>query len=412
MKRDACKPTCNILFPLSTLILIPLFSISSSAQVRKVNPALFRNYIKPNSNVSVQTVADQKVRRSTTTTLNNVVVPDTGKSVVLYQNRIAKLDVASLQKYTSVTEGKLPNEDVKVIPELHVESATDRGEVITYRVLFTMKQALSYNANSNSFTGKIGFLLMSDSDNTASVKEPVKIEVRSDEAKSIAPAKLAIDHLSIPSTDVDVVAENVTDSISVRVGTVSNPEGYVTFLKVKPVLEISANRKGLQGLGIEETEIDVRLKGYNSADSVKVVFNPGKGTITPSSVFVKYNEPATVMLRSQGLGDSKITATTSNLNSNSLVFEFNFPWYFLLASLIGGLLGGFVKFLSSDKKKESLQKIVIGGVLTGLIVAAAYYGLGISLIGIKISAIVNEIAVFALSALGAIVGISLPKPGQ
>src|SRR4030095_6239486 len=381
MKRDACKPTCNILFPLSTLILIPLFSISSSAQVRKVNPALFRNYIKPNSNVSVQTVADQKVRRSTTTTLNNVVVPDTGKSVVLYQNRIAKLDVASLQKYTSVTEGKLPNEDVKVIPELHVESATDRGEVITYRVLFTMKQALSYNANSNSFTGKIGFLLMSDSDNTASVKEPVKIEVRSDEAKSIAPAKLAIDHLSIPSTDVDVVAENVTDSISVRVGTVSNPEGYVTFLKVKPVLEISANRKGLQGLGIEETEIDVRLKGYNSADSVKVVFNPGKGTITPSSVFVKYNEPATVMLRSQGLGDSKITATTSNLNSNSLVFEFNFQWYFLLASLIGGLLGGFVKFLSSDKKKESLQKIVIGGVLTGLIVAAAYYGLGIRLSG-------------------------------
>lgn len=411
MKRDACKPTCNILFPLSTLILISFFS-ASNAQVKKVNPALFRNYIKPNSNVSVQTVADQKVRRSTTTTLNNVVVPDTGKSVVLYQNRIAKLDVASLQKYTSVTEGKLPNEDVKVIPELHVESATDRGEVITYRVLFTMKQPLSYNANSNSFTGKIGFLLMSDSDNTASVKEPVKIEVRSDEAKSIAPAKLAIDHLSIPSTDVDVVAENVTDSISVRVGTVSNPEGYVTFLKVKPVLEISANRKGLQGLGIEETEIDVRLKGYNSADSVKVVFNPGKGTITPSSVFVKYNEPATVMLRSQGLGDSKITATTSNLNSNSLVFEFNFPWYFLLASLIGGLLGGFVKFLSSDKKKESLQKIVIGGVLTGLIVAAAYYGLGISLIGIKISALVNEIAVFALSALGAIVGISLPKPGQ
>jgi hypothetical protein len=43
-------------------------------------------------------------------------------------------------------------------------------------------------------------------------------------------------------------------------------------------------------------------------------------------------------------------------------------------------------------------------------VAAAYYGLGISVIGIKISALVNEIAVFALSALGAIFGITLPKP--
>jgi len=111
------------------------------------------------------------------------------------------------------------------------------------------------------------------------------------------------------------------------------------------------------------------------------------------------------------LGKSKITASTSQSNSNALVFDFNFPLYFLLALLFGGLLGWFVNFFTSDKKK-SLQKIVIVGILTGLIVAAVYYGLGISLIGIKISAILNEIAVFALSALGAIVGISSLKTGN
>jgi hypothetical protein len=253
---------------------------------------------------------------------------------------------------------------------------------------------------------------MSDSDNTAPVKEPVKIEIRSDKTKSIVPDKVSIDHLSIESTDVDLVAENVADSIGVRVSTVSNPEGYVAFLKVEPALEIFANRKELQGLGIEEAEIEVRLKGSNSADSAKVVFSPEKGTITPSSINVKYREPAIVTLRSQGLGHSKITASSSSLNSNSLEFAFDFPWAFLLASLIGGLFGGFVKFLSSDKTKRSMQRIVIGGILTGLIVAAVYYGLGISVIGIKISALVNEIAVFALSALGAIVGIQLPKAGS
>ena len=410
MNQYACTPTRNIILLAFTLILSAFFSISSDAQQKRLNPALFRNYVKPNSNVDVKTVKDQKVRQTTTTTFDNIAVPDAGKSVVLYQDRITKIDMASLRKYNSVTEGKLPNEDVEVIPELHVEAATEHGEATTYRILFTMKQPLSYDANSNSFTGKIGFLLMSDSDNSVPVKEPVRIEVRSDQAKSISPDKLVIDHLSIESTDVDVVADNVTDSISVRVGTVSNPEGYVTFLKVEPVLEISANRKALQGLGIEETEIEARLKGSESADSVKVVFSTEKGTITPSSVYVKYKEPATVKLRSQGLGNSKITASTSKLNSNSLIFDFHFPWSFLLASFIGGILGGFVKFLSSDKKKRSLQKIVIGGVFTGLIVAAAYYGLGISVIGIKISALVNEIAVFALSALGAIIGISLPKP--
>ena len=410
MKQYASKPHCSTLLSVFTLTLLAFFSSSLNAQPKRVNPAIFRNYIKPNSNVTVKTVAAQEVRHSTTASLNNIVVPDSGKVVVMNpERRITKLDAASLQKYTSVTEGKLPNQDVEVIPETHLEVAT--GEAIAYRILFTMKQPLSFDANSNSYKGKIGFLLMSDSDNTALVKEPVKIEVRSDKTKSIVPDKFSIDHLSIESTDVDLVAENVADSISVRVSTVSNPEGYVAFLKVEPALEIFANRKELQGLGIEETEIEVRLKGSNSADSAKVVFSPEKGTITPSSINVKYREPAIVTLRSQGLGNSKITASTSSLNSNSLEFAFDFPWAFLLASLIGGLLGGFVKFLSSDKTKRSMQKIVIGGILTGLIVAAVYYGLGISVIGIKISALVNEIAVFALSALGAIVGIQLPKAG-
>ena len=413
MKQDVCKPRRSILLLAFTLSLVAFFTMSSTAQQKRVNPAIFRNYIRPNSNVTVKTVAAQKVRESTTTNLNDIVVPDSGKIVVLNPDKkITKLDAASLQKYTSVTEGKLPNRDVEVIPETHLEVVI--GEAIAYRILFTMKQPLSYDPNSNSFKGKIGFLLMSDSDNTVPVKEPVKIEVRSDKTKSIVPDKVAIDHLSIESTDVDLVAENVTDSISVRVSTVSHPEGYETFIKVEPALEISSNRKTLQGLGIEETDIEVKLKGSNSADSLKVVFTAGKGTITPSSVIVKYKEPAIVRLRSQGLGDSKITASTSSLNSNSLVFTFKFPSAFLLASLIGGLSGGFVKFLSGDKtnRKRSTQKIVIGGILTGLIVAAAYYGLGISVIGISISALVYEIAVFALSALGAIVGIRLPKPGS
>jgi len=412
MRQYVCKPRCNILPPAFTLIVVAFFSISANAQGRKVNPAIFRNYIKPNSSVTVKTVAAQKVQESTTTPVNNIVVPDTGKIVVLdTDKRITRLDAVSLRKYASITQGKLPSEDVKVLPETHVEAAP--GETVAYRILFTMKQPLSYDANSNSFKGKIGFLLMSDSDNAAPVKEPVRIEVRSDKTRSIVPDDFTIDHLSIKSTDVDLeAAGNVTDSIGVRVGTVSNPEGYVTFIKVEPGLEISTNRKALQGLGIEETEIDVALKGSTSADSAKVVFSAEKGTITPSSISVKYKEAAIVTLRSQGLGDSKITASTSSLNSNSLVFAYHFPWAFLLAALIGGLLGGLVKFLSSDKtkRKKSMQKIVIGGILTGLIVAAAYYGLGISLIGIKISALVNEIAVFALSALGAIVGIRLPKP--
>ena len=411
MNQYACKPNCIIIL---TCFFFNLFTLDSSrvnAQEKRLNQARFKNYVKSNSTVKVQTVDGQKIQRSTETSVSNITVPDTGKKVIVYQDRVAKLDLGSLKLYNEVTDGKLPDGDVKVIPEIHVESSDDHAGAITYRVIFTMKQPLFFDADLNKFSGKLGFLLMSDSDNAISIKEPVNIEVRSDEIKSITPDKLTIDHLSIPSTDIDLLADHVTDSISVRVATVSNPQGYIAFLKVHPVLEISSNRKSIQGLGIQETEINVRIYGSKSSDSVKVVFSAEKGTIKPSSVNLKYNEPAKVLLRSEGLGKSKITASSSQSNSNPLVFDFNFPLYFLLASLFGGLLGGFVKYFTSDKEK-SLQKIVIVAILTGLIVAAVYYGLGISLIGVKISAILNEIAVFALSALGAIFGISSLKTGS
>jgi hypothetical protein len=391
-------------------ILLTFSFLNLISQEKKLNSAVFRNYIKPNSNVSVQTVSGERVQRVTTSTVDNITIPDTAKKIILYQNRIAKLDALSLKRFNDVTDGKLPDEEVKVIPEVHVESANGNTEATTYRVMFTMQQPLIYDDRSGKFSARLGFLLISDSGNANSIKEPVKIEVRSNEIKIINPDKFTIDHLSIPSTDVSLEAEQVTDSISVRVGTVSNPEGYITFLKVRPSLEIYSNRQSLQGLGVQEIPVTVRLKGSTSSDSVNIVFSAEKGTITPKSIYVSYNKPVTVLLRSEGLGDSKLTASTSALNSNDLIFKFIFPWYFLLASLAGGLLGGVAKFITSDKKKKSLQKILIGGILVGLIVALAFYGLGISLIGIKISATLNEIAVMALSAIGAFFGISLPKP--
>jgi hypothetical protein len=87
-------------------------------------------------------------------------------------------------------------------------------------------------------------------DNNAHI-EPVKIEVNSDEVTFINPGSFEINHLSIPSSNVELIADNVNDSASIKVITVSNPSGYTTYLKVKPSLELSSNRNKMQGLGIQ-----------------------------------------------------------------------------------------------------------------------------------------------------------------
>lgn len=74
--------------------------------------------------------------------------------------------------------------------------------------------------------------------------------------------------------------------------------------------------------------------------------------------------------------------------------------------MLGGLMGGLVKHFFSSDKKGFPTKLVIGGIFIGFIVAVAYYFLGVNLIGLKLSAGLNEIAVLGISALGAYFGIS------
>ena len=159
-------------------------------------------------------------------------------------------------------------------------------------------------------------------------------------------------------------------------------------------------------MGIQKIPVTVRLLGSNSSDSVKVIFNPGKGTIEPEFLYVQYNKPETVYLRSEGTGDCKLTATAAAITSNELNVKFIFPWLFLGAALFGGIAGSFAKYL---KEKESTTKLIVAAILAGIIGAAAYYGLGVNLLGISLAAGLNELAVFALSALCAYFGLSLGK---
>jgi hypothetical protein len=361
--------------------------------------------------VKVQTIEAGRVKDIEQTALNTFQVPVNKKQVVSYdpQNKIAVLDRASYQKLKTDLPSTSAAEDIKVIPELHIEPGQGETEPIAYRILFTLTQPLRFDDNLKKFVARLGFLLVSESNNGNSHIEPVSIEVVSDDATSINPGSITIDHLSIPSVFVDLVADKVNDSAAVRVITASHPEGYTTYLKVKPRLEISSNSSSLQGFGIGKIPISVKFAGSNSTDSITVSFSPEKGTVSPNPLHLGYNTTAIVYLRSDGMGSSKLSATSSIGDSNVLVFRYVFPWLFLLAAIAGGLIGSLAKYFLGGDAKGSAVKPIIGGILIGLVGAAAWYGLGVNLLGVSLSPTLNAFAVLALSALCAYFGISLIK---
>jgi len=409
MKPQAITFRKIIRFAATSFILMAFNSNSITAQINKLRPAVYNTFIKTGTAVKVQTVEGQTIAHTDTTTVNNIQLDAGKKSIWQYEKRIAVLDVASMQKFREASKTDALNEEVKVIPELHIEpnnGITESSEPTTYRIAFTSQQPLLYDDKSDQFSAKLAFLLINQSGNNNAVIEPTKIEVNSDELTSIKPGSFVIDHLSIPSYNVELTGKHLKDSAKVKVSTVSNPEGYITYLKVKPSLEIKSNRTTLQGLGIQEIPITVNFIGTSSPDSVKITFTSEKGAVTPNPLVMRYNETATVHLRSEGMGKVKLTATANSFVPKDLDLTFIFPLYFLLATILGGLAGTFIK----ARRKKITSKAILVGIITGLVGAAAYYFLGINLLGISFTAGFNEIAVFTISALSAYFGISLVKP--
>jgi hypothetical protein len=394
---------------IGVLILTFICFIAASQTMRTLKPSVYQNFIKSSARVKIQTIEGGKVKDTSSAVLNNFAFPVNQKRVVRYEDKISAIDKASYQKLQTTSALPYPAEDIKIIPELHIEPHQGQAEDIAYRIMFTLEQPLHYNDSLKKFIAQLGFLLISESGNNDPPGEPVSIEVLSNEVSSIKPESFKIDHLSIPSSRVELIADQVNDSASVKVITASNPNGYITYIKVEPAFAIFSDQNTLQGFGIQEIPVTARFVGSNSSDSLQVNFSSQKGTVTSNSVYVHYNRPATVYLRSEGIGNSKLSATSNTIKIYELNFRYVFPWLFLLASILGGLLGSLAKYFLAVPDKKSSVKPIIGGILIGFIGAIAYYGLGVNLLGISLSAGLNELAVLALSALCAYFGISLIK---
>ena len=370
---------------------------------------LQRNFQVPQTPVKFQVIKKGTVVRTETANANEIQLAQGEKLVLHPKKEIAQADLEAFNKVKSVSSTPLAPADLKVLPEVNIETFDSGAHQFSYQLYFFPYEPFTYNDSLRKFQSKMGFFfLRSDSVSAVNPIDPVNIIVTSKDLKQVDPRPLQINHLNFPASDVQLAGDNLSDSVEIRVITDSKPDGYQTFLKIKPILEISTNRVSLQGYGVQKIPVEVRMVGSNSRDSVTVAVTASKGTVEPNAVTLRYNSPQTIYLTSEGTGKILISAKSSNLESNDLHLSYDFPWYFLLAAILGGLLGGFANYYAGRKKEFSLRPI-IGGILAGLVGCLAYYALGITLLNFKLTAEMNEFAVLALSALFAYFGIPKTK---
>jgi hypothetical protein len=175
---------------------------------------------------------------------------------------------------------------------------------------------------------------------------------------------------------------------------------------VSPYIRISADRSVIQGLGVEKTDVRVRLTGTRNPDKITVPLWSEKGILEPAEVVLSGESPsARVTLISQGTGNVVVRPDVPGYVVTSTLVTFTWPWRFLFFAIVGAIGGTFIRLLNKEKKKKPMTLPLVAGTLTGLLVALAYFGLGLNLTMIAFDfSHATEIAVLVLSALGGYLG--------
>jgi hypothetical protein len=277
-------------------------------------------------------------------------------------------------------------------------------------VVEVARGGLRLRNDATAFVGQI-FVGIEDKDNPTGARplgRRVQFLVTAD-ADSVKPEGLDLDHVNLPYVPVQIEVTRPGDVVGVHVRPDFEPQGFDLKLPVaRPRLTLVPSLSSLQGLGLETTDVVVGVADASVPAGLVVALSAqNRGKLTPAEVTLGADGTATAGLRSNGLGTADIVARHPLFSPAKATVTFVFPWPFAMAVLLGGTLGGMLRYAWLKVSKSERIKIVplvwhaVLGIAAGLLVATAY-AVGINLLDVQPAATTGEALVFSLAAIGAL----------
>ena len=266
---------------------------------------------------------------------------------------------------------------------------------------------LSYDVQSRTYRGTalIGVEDTLHIDDPAVVlPRPLRLQITTTSGGTVTPAALAIVHTSLDYDSVRIVSP---DSTNIRIRTGADPAGILIRIPVRSLtVGMIPQQTSVQAFGLGTTSISVSLpRGVARSDTAVVTFSATKAPVRPASVRLSGGEAATLSLRSGLPGRDSIRAFLDGVQVGETFVEFNAPWMFLGATIVGLLLGGSARFVSAKRRKKvrALSWDIVKGAPFGFIAAAAS-AIGLDLLQLKVDDPGTAIAVLLTAAIGAWLG--------
>ncbi|HWI85183.1 MAG TPA: hypothetical protein VNT42_02510, partial [Sphingomonas sp.] len=230
------------------------------------------------------------------------------------------------------------------------------------------------------------------------------------EAGLASPAQVTVSEISPPYQSIRVASMAAPLGLTVHVVSQLDPKppGMAVVIPVAPSLNVAVGRAVIDAFGLEETPLMVTANGIDAPAGkiVQLSTNPG-GYIADTYVKLDDSGMGRTSLRSGAPGRVEIRASGLQMSAQTAV-DFAFPTLTLIASLIGGAVGGTIRLLSNiGRSNPRTWAIGLGlSLLLGVLIFALY-AVGVNVTPLKLTVNVGQIVVFVISAVGAYFGTRL-----
>jgi len=328
-------------------------------------------------------------------------------------------DEATSETRTADAAAGLPPEAIgewRVLPYRYVTpDATGTGTWVL-RPIYKVANQLRWQPDQGVFRGEF-FLAVEDSlrlGESRPLPAPVRFQLLSD-ADTVTPEPVAIEHTNFPLQRVLVIATRVSDSLRVHVVPEFDVRGLDVWIPVEPAIVIETTPRRIQGWGIQRARVVVRVIGATAPASMAASLTASEGTLDTLELPIGAAGIGTASLRSEGIGEAVLVASSPGLGQATTTIDFTFPWIFLLAALLGGIFGGIAAAAAEKKERRKARwgEFALKGVFAGLLAALAWYALGVNLLSLELGVPrFNELAVFALAALAGYFGVPRTAPAR
>lgn len=273
-------------------------------------------------------------------------------------------------------------------------------EVLTLSVRIAIAGGgLRYDPALQAFVGTV-FIGLEDSvrhTERLTLSRPIDVQVTGD-AESVEPGNLRLTHTNVPFESVRIRAQLTGDVVRLLVQPTFDPDIAPTPIPVvRPSIIVHASPETIHAFGLQSATITI--SGPPTLSGESMVISADRGDLDTNTLSLPPRGAATTKIRSGAPGSATVRVEVGDVTSRVTTLRFAFPWSFLVAAVLGSLVGALIRGRVGAGQSVA-QVDVLLGLACGLVAAVAYT-IGLNLIGVELSVRVGDAAAFVVSALGA-----------